>query len=82
MGISSKLNGTYLPPAVEFTSENYRTVFDAISDLQDIQTSTDVSAQPVELDTLTDIPDLAKQLCCTIMFLRIPKRLLKSDSKH
>ena len=43
MGISSKLNGTYLPPAVEFTSENYRTVFDAISDLQDIQTSTDVS---------------------------------------
>ena len=62
VGISSKLNGTYLPPAVEFTSENYRTVFDAISDLQDIQTSTDVSAQPVELDTLTDIPDLAKQL--------------------
>jgi len=53
----------YRKPVAEFTEECYRTVYEAISDLQKIPTSIDVrSYEPVSLPEIDEISDLAREL--------------------
>lgn len=53
---------TYTPPIPEFLEGEYRTVRDAIFDLQDIPTSTDIDAEPIPLDSVTEISPLGLEL--------------------
>ena len=70
VGISDKLSGEYISPKPEFT-ENYRTVYDAISDLQDIPVSTDISAKPIELRDYPELSELGQQLRGKMLFNHI-----------
>lgn len=52
----------YTVPDVKFTVGSYRTVRDAISDLQEIAVSTEVDAPPVELPRISTLSPLAQSL--------------------
>ena len=52
----------YDPPKPEFTSDAFRTVRDAIADLQDVPAATEVDAPPVELPRMDNLSALAQAL--------------------
>jgi len=62
VGISEELNGDYTSPEATFLPGRYRTVRDAIADLQDIPVATEVTAKPLELNNYDNISNLGKQL--------------------
>lgn len=81
VGISDKLNGEYVLPKPVFT-ENYRTVYDAISDLQDIPAATDISAKPVELPEYPGLSELGKQLRGKILYNHISTATKETAQKR
>lgn len=81
VGISDKLSGKYIPPKREFT-ENYRTVYDAISDLQDIPVSTDISAKPIELSDYNGLSELGQQLRGKMLYNHISTATRETAQKR
>lgn len=67
---TSKDMKKYFPPNVEY-SENFRTVYDAISDLQEVPVSIDKDAKPVELTTPLQISTLGKKLRGRLLYNHI-----------
>nr|WP_242842963.1 DNA cytosine methyltransferase [Oscillibacter sp. ER4] len=67
VGISAEMAGEYILPKAEFT-DNYRTVYDAISDLQDIPVSTEVAAKPIVLGECPALTELGRQLRGKILY--------------
>lgn len=61
VGISKDIATEYNFPVPEFI-DNFRTVYDAIADLQDVPVSTEKDAKAVELTTPDKLSDLAKEL--------------------
>ena len=60
--VGTKEGMVYVPPKPEFTSDTFRTVRDAIADLQDVPAVTEVNAPPVELQRMDNLSDLAQVL--------------------
>ena len=60
--VGTKEGMVYDPPKPEFTSDTFRTVRDAIADLQDVPAVTEVNAPPVELQRMDNLSDLAQVL--------------------
>ena len=52
----------YDPPKPEFTSDTFRTVRDAIADLQNVSVATEVDAPPIELPRMDNLSALAQTL--------------------
>lgn len=52
----------YEPPKAEFSSNSFRTVYDAISDLQDIPAATEINAPPIILPKAEKLSSLAQML--------------------
>jgi DNA (cytosine-5)-methyltransferase 1 len=71
VGVSSELKGEYVPPAVEFPEDKHRTVYDAISDLQSVPVSVEISSKPVELSDCPELSALGKQLRGKILYNHI-----------
>jgi DNA (cytosine-5)-methyltransferase 1 len=65
------LKGEYVPPAVEFPEDKHRTVYDAISDLQSVPVSVEISSNPVELSDCPELSALGKQLRGKILYNHI-----------
>ena len=61
----------YEEPSVICTEENYRTVRDAIADLQLVPTSTDIQSTPVELTAVNELSDLGKELRGKLLYNHI-----------
>ncbi len=61
VGLSADLKGEYITPKPVFT-DCFRTVRDAIEDLQHISASVELKSKPVELDDYPDISNLGKML--------------------
>lgn len=61
VGISKVIGRSFTTPPPLFT-ENFRTVRDAIFDLQGVETTTDVSVKPVVLEPQDDLSELAQKL--------------------
>ena len=70
VGLSSEIPEKYEFPKATFT-ENYRTVYDAISDLQDIPVATEMTTKPVELPEYVNLSELGKQLRGKILYNHI-----------
>ena len=68
VGISKRENKAFNPPTPEYVEVNFRTVRDAIADLEEVTVSTDVAAPPVELRHRDDLSDLAKNLRGAILY--------------
>ena len=62
VGIANGLKGQYAFPKGKYGAEDYQTVYDAISDLQDVPVSTDVNSKPIELNDYDDLTDLGRKL--------------------
>lgn len=60
--VGTKAGISYEKPDVEFGQDSFRTVYDAISDIQDIPVSTDINAQPIILPKADNLSDLAQML--------------------
>ena len=68
VGILASEGTTFVPPIPKCIVESdFRTVRDAIADLEDVVVSTDVSAPPVELRHRDDLSDLAQELRGSIL---------------
>lgn len=52
----------YIPPVIEYTNMNCRTVRDAIADIQEISAMTEVDSPPVALPHIENLSDLAHTL--------------------
>lgn len=68
VGISKDEGVTFTPPTPEYVEVNFRTVRDAIADLEDVEASTDVAAAPVELKHKDGLNDLARELRGSILY--------------
>ena len=60
--VGTKNGIEYVPPVAEFQPENFRTVKDAIEDLQSVPVETDIAAAPVELARADNLSELARVL--------------------
>lgn len=60
--VGTKKGIVYDPPRPAFTYDTFRTVRDAIADLQDVPTTTEVDAPPVELPRMDNLGTLAQSL--------------------
>ena len=60
--VGTKAGIAYDPPKPEFTSDTFRTVRDAIEDLQDVPAATEVDAPPIELPRMDNLSALAQAL--------------------
>ena len=70
VGISSELSGEYVPPQTEFNGD-YRSVYDAISDLQDIPAATEMTSKPIELPEYPNLSELGRQLRGKLLYNHI-----------
>ena len=62
VGLKKELNTKYTAPEIKFAEGNYRTVHDAIADLQDVIPSTEVTGDYIELEAHPDATGLEKEL--------------------
>ena len=62
VGLKKDLNTKYTVPEIKFTEGNYRTVHDAIADLQDVIPTTEVTGDYIELEAHPDATGLEKEL--------------------
>lgn len=62
VGIKKELNAKYVAPEIKFTEENYRTVYDAIADIQDVTPSTELTGDYIELEAHPNAIGLEKEL--------------------
>lgn len=62
VGLKKEMNAKYIAPEIKFTEGNYRTVYDAIADIQDVIPVTEVTGDYIDWK-LTQMPDgLEKEL--------------------
>ncbi len=71
VGISKSLNKKYDPPKVEYTKANYRTVRNAIGDIQNIEASTTMDTKYVELESHPNATGLEKELRGKLLYNHI-----------
>lgn len=62
VGLKKDLNTKYTAPEIKFTEGNYRTVHDAIADLQDVIPTTEVTGDYIELEAHPNATGLEKEL--------------------
>lgn len=60
--VGTKEGIVYEPPKSEFTSDSFRTVRDAIEDLQDVPVTTEIDDPPIELPRADNLSALAQTL--------------------
>lgn len=60
--VGTKKGIVYDPPKPEFTSDTFRTVRDAIADLQNVPATTKIDAPPIELSRMDNLSALAQTL--------------------
>ena len=56
------MNAKYIAPEIKFTEGNYRTVYDAIADIQDVIPVTEVTGDYIELEAHPNATGLEKEL--------------------
>lgn len=62
VGIKKELNAKYEAPKIRFKEGSYRTVYDAIADIQDVVPTTEVTGDYVELEPHPNATGLEKEL--------------------
>lgn len=62
VGLKKELNTKYTAPKIRFTEGNYRTVHDAIADIQDVTPTTEVTGDYIELESHPNATGLEKEL--------------------
>lgn len=62
VGVSNSINAEYTPPITEFAEDTYRTVRNAIGDIESIEAETEVSGNFKELEPHPDATGLEKEL--------------------
>lgn len=71
VGIRKDLSQTYKFPEPKFKESEYRTVYDAISDLQEITPATSLTKQSIKLLPKPNAPELIKELRGKFLFNHI-----------
>lgn len=62
VGLKKEMNAKYIAPEIRFTEDNYRTVHDAIADIQEVTPFTEVTGDYIELEAHPDATGLEKEL--------------------
>lgn len=62
VGLKKEMNAKYIAPEIKFTEGNYRTVYDAIADIQDVIPVTEVTGDYIELEAHPNATGLEKEL--------------------
>lgn len=62
VGLKKEMNAKYIAPEIRFTEDNYRTVHDAIADIQEVTPFTEVTGDYIELEAHPDATVLEKEL--------------------
>ena len=62
VGLKKEMNAKYFAPEIRFTEGNYRTVHDAIADIQDVPPTTEVTGDYIELEAHPNATGLEKEL--------------------
>lgn len=62
VGLKKEFNTKYVAPKIRFTEGSYRTVYDAIADIQDVVPATEVTGDYVELESHPNATGLEKEL--------------------
>lgn len=62
VGLKKEMNVKYIAPEIRFTEGNYRTVHDAIADIQDVAPVTEVTVDYIELEAHPNAAGLEKEL--------------------
>ena len=62
VGLKKEMNAKYIAPEIRFTEGNYRTVHDAIADIQDVAPVTEVTGDYIELEAHPNAAGLEKEL--------------------
>lgn len=71
VGLKDNLNAEYKIPTPQYTEGNYRTVYDAISDIQEITPFTELTADYIELPPHPDATGLEKELRGKLLYNHI-----------
>ena len=71
VGVKKDVNRKYIFPEVQFKEGEYRTVHDAISDIQDIEPATEVNGNYIELEPHPDAVGLEKELRGRLLYNHI-----------
>lgn len=71
VGVKKDLNRKYIFPKAQFKEGEYRTVHDAISDIQDIEPATEVNGNYIELEPHPDAVGLEKELRGRLLYNHI-----------
>ena len=62
VGLKKEMNAKYIAPEIRFTEGDYRTVHDAIADIQDVIPVTEVTGDYIELEAHPNATGLEKEL--------------------
>lgn len=62
VGLKKEMNAKYIAPEIKFTEGHYRTVHDAIADIQDVIPVTEVTSDYIELEAHPNATGLEKEL--------------------
>lgn len=62
VGLKKEMNAKYIAPEIKFTEGNYRTVHDAIADIQNVIPVTEVTGDYIELEAHPNATGLEKEL--------------------
>lgn len=65
------MNAKYIVPEIRFTEDNYRTVHDAIADIQEVTPVTEVTGDYIELEAHPDATGLEKELRGRVLYNHI-----------
>ena len=68
VGVCKEIEKHFVAPTPKFLNWNYRTVRDAIGDLEDVPASTEISAPPIDLPHKAELSDLAKSLRGNVLY--------------
>lgn len=68
VGISPDIGGKFVPPSPQYVEMNYRTVRDAIGDLEEVEPSTEVTNDAIPLRHRDDLSPLARMLRGSMLY--------------
>lgn len=71
VGLKKELNAKYVAPETKFTEGNYRTVHDAIADIQGVPPATEVTGDYIELEPHPYATGLEKELRGRVLYNHI-----------
>lgn len=71
VGVAGDIEKKYSPPPIEFVETDFRTVRDAISDLEDVTPFTEMTTEGIPLLHKSDLSELAKDLRGSILYNHI-----------